>query len=878
LECFPSGLISINCSKFFFNFARYISSMTKTHNNCFSFRTFSAVFVLCCLVSVSLFAQNRALVKGRVTDDKNKGLELVNVGILNTTTGTVCDEKGFYNLPVPSGETLTVVFSRVGFETYKTDIQLSVGEIKIINISLKPQVTTFKPVEIVEERLSKDGMQKIDIKVVNFVPSTGGIEKLVLLTAPGVFSTSELSSTYSVRGGNYDENLVYVNDIEIYRPFLIRSGQQEGLSFLNSDLAGSVLFSSGGFDASYGDKTASVLDVQYRRPEKFGGTFSGGLLGANLHLEGISKDSAFTFLTGVRYKTSKYLLSSLETKGDYRPNFFDAQTYLSYQFNRKNSLSWLGYISTNTYNLIPQTRETSYGTINEAYRLTVYFSGKEVDRFNLYKNALIFTHKPNEKTQLKLITTAFVSNEEETFDILGEYWIGKLETDFGKPGFGEVSENRGVGAFLNHSRNYLTATVLNLEHRGKHFSDRWTLQWGAKVQREQIQDKINEWTYIDSSGYSLPHVSDSVGYTNPGMQPYQFLYIFDTLRSTIELNSLRYSGFFMARRELSLNDNIMIVTAGIRANFWDLNQQLLISPRASVSYRPKKHKHITYRFATGLYHQPPFYRELRNTDGTINTTIRAQQSIHFVAGTDVDLMLWRRPFKFTSELYYKYLDNLIPYIVDNVRIRYLPDLKSQGYATGIDLKINGEFVPDVESWINFSIMQTREDIKGDSYFVYFNSDGEKIVPGFTFNDIAVDSSLFFPGFIPRPTDQRVNFSLFFQDYLPNNSTFKMHLGIFFGSGLPFGVPNTEKYKHTLRMPAYRRVDVGFSKQLISEGGYKAKGFERIQNAYISVEVFNLLQINNTISYIWIQDVTGRRYAVPNYLTPRQLNIKLLVQF
>jgi len=856
-------------------FGKTMMHSVKKH---FSLCLFVFALAIHLIFPLSGIGQNQAIVKGQVKDDKLNPLELVNVGILNTSTGTVCNQNGFFELQVPSNEPITVVFSRVGFESQSFPIRLQTNETKTLNVLLKPMITTFNPVDIIEQRGTKEGMQKIDIKIANFIPSPGGIEKLVLLTAPGVFSTSELSSTYSVRGGNYDENLVYVNDIEIYRPFLIRSGQQEGLSFLNSDLAGSVLFSSGGFDASYGDKTASVLDVQYRQPVKFAGTFSGGLLGGNLHLEGASKDTSFTYLTGIRYKTSKYLLSALETQGDYKPNFADFQSFLTYKFNKKTSISWLGYVSKNTYKLTPTTRETSYGTINEAYRLTVYFSGEETDRFDLYKTAFQVSHRPNEKTHLKFTTVAFVSNEEESFDILGQYYIGRLETDFGKPGFGEVSENRGIGAFLNHSRNYLQATVINAEHRGKYYGDKWLTQWGVKVQYENIHDKINEWTYLDSSGFSLPVAGDSVGYINPNVQPYQYLYLKDTLRSQIELESMRYSGFIMFSREFDLDTNKIILTAGLRTGYWDLNGQFLASPRISVSYKPKKHKRLTFRLASGLYNQPPFYRELRNIDGTINTDVKAQRSVHVVGATDLDLTIWRRPFKFSTEIYYKYMDNLIPYIIDNVRIRYLPDLQAKGYATGIDFKINGQFVPDVESWVNFSIMQTREDIIGDSYFIYYNSDGERIVPGYTLNDIAIDSSQFSPGYIPRPTDQRINFSLFFQDYLPNNPTFKMHLGIFFGSGLPFGPPNTEKYKHTLRMPSYRRVDVGFSKQIISEGGKRPKSLRRIQNAYVSVEVFNLLQINNTISYIWIADVTGREYAIPNYLTPRQLNVKLLVQF
>jgi len=856
------------------NFARYYKSMTTQKILFFCFiLTHTLLFV-----GPTNAQNNNATIKGFVKDEKGKPIELVNVGVLNTTIGTVSEPNGYYEIKVPEGKTIVVVFSMVGYESKTFEFLLTSGEVKTVQVQLKIMVSNIPIFDVIEDAASKEGMTKIDLKVVNHIPGPGGIEKALLLQSPGVTSSSELSSTYSVRGGNFDENLVYINDIEVYRPFLIRAGQQEGLSFLNSDLAGSVLFSSGGFDASYGDKTASVLDVRYKTPQKFAGSFVGGLLGANMHLEGISENKKFTWLTGVRYKTSKYILSAMETQGNYNPNFIDVQTFLTYSFTKKTSLSWLGYISKNTFNLIPETRETSFGTINEAYRLTVFFDGEEIDQFNLYKNAFVLSHNPSDSLQLKFIATAFVSDETETYDILGQYYIGRLETDFGKPGFGDVAENRGVGAFLNHSRNYLTASVVNVEHRGKYFGKKWTYQWGAKVQYEKILDRINEWTYLDSAGYSIPHHPDSVGYTNPNLQPYQTLTLKDTLRSQIEISSLRYSGFVMASRTFDIDSTFIIFNAGVRTSFWDVNNQLLISPRASVSVKPKKQPRVTYRLASGIYNQPPFYRELRNLDGSIDTDVKAQQSIHFVAATDVDLSIWRRPFKYSAEIYYKHLNNLVPYIIDNVRIRYLPHLSSSGYAAGIDMKINGEFVPGIQSWVNVSVMQTREDIKGDFYEILYNTDGERIVPGYTFNDTVAYGQMVNPGFIPRPTDQRVTFSLFFQDYLPNNPSFRMHLGLFFGSRLPFGPPGAEKYKHLLRMPAYKRVDVGFSKQLISEGGETPKSLSKIKNAFITLEIFNLLQINNTISYLWIMDVTGRYYAIPNYLTPRQLNFKLIVEF
>lgn len=837
------------------------------------------LFFLCFVFNANTLSSQNAIIYGNIIDNKNKAIELVNVAVLNTSLGTSTDVKGNYRLVVPAGTKLKIIFSRVGYQTQDIEIELESGQSRRINIEMAQRESNLPAITVVATQSNREGMQRMDPRIVVSIPSpSGNFEQMLKLLGMGVSGGSELSSAYSVRGGNFDENLVYVNDVEIYRPFLVRSGQQEGLSFINSELVSSVLFSSGGFDASYGDKSASVLDVQYKRPTKFASTVSASLLGSNAHVEGISLDSNLRYLFGVRYKSSQYVLNSLEVKGDYKPSFFDYQSYITYDLTKKTELAWLSYGSQNTYRLIPETRETSYGTINEAYRLTIHFSGQEVDKFSLFKNALLLTHKPNDKLQLKFILSGFVSQEQETFDILGQYWLGRLETDFGKPGFGEVAENRGVGGFLNHARNYLSASVVNLEHKGKYFSNVANISWGIKAQYEYIQDKIDEWTFLDSSSFSLPKPKDSVGYINPSLQAYQNLYLSDTLFSEVSLKSMRYSGFVMANRTYIIDSNIVNVNVGLRANYWDMNSQFLLIPRATLSLNPKRTSNVLYRLAGGLYYQPPFYRELRNLDGSINTNIQAQKSTHLIAGVDIDMNIWNRPFKFSSELYYKHLDNLIPYIIDNVRIKYLPEFKSKGYVRGIDFKINGEFVPGIESWANLSIMQTEEDIIGDRKVIYLNSDGEQIFAGYTFNNIVTDSLVTFPGFIARPTDQRVNFSLFFQDYFPNNPTFKMHLGLYFGTGVPFGPPTKDKYKHVFRMPPYRRVDVGFSKQFISEGGNRVKWLNFVNNAWVSVEVFNLLQISNTISYVWIQDVTGRQYAVPNYLTSRQINFKVNANF
>ena len=837
-------------------------------------------FTFLLLVSAGSTAQTTGTIYGYVNDKNNTALEIVNVSVFDYPGGTITDEYGYYELNVPAEKRIRIVFSIVGYQSQTVNINLKEQERKEINIILEESLTELPTVQVTTDKEGYDGMVRINPKISNYVPTTGGnIEQLVKLMGLGVATSSELSSTYSVRGGNYDENLVYVNGIEVYRPFLIRSGQQEGLSFLNSDLAESVFFSSGGFNASYGDKTASVLDVKYKRPTEFSSGFFASLLGGSTHIEGSSKNNKFTYLTGVRYKSNQYLLGSMETKGEYRPVFADIQTFLTYKLSNKTELSLLSYYSHNEFNLVPKTRETSYGTINEAYRLTIFFTGEEIDKFTMFQNALSLSWKPNNKTILNFTVNNYVSDEQETFDILAQYWLGRLETDFGKPDFGDVSENRGIGAFLNHARNFLNVNVVNAEHRGKFIENKFTLEWGLKTQYEIINDNISEWTCKDSSGFSLPYTQDSIGYQNPQEQPYRELEIYETIRSNIDLTSIRHSAFAMGTWNFNIARSSAYINAGIRSQYWDLNNEIIVSPRASFGLRPHKQENLLLRFATGYYYQPPFYRELRNPDGTIITDIKAQKSIHFVAGADLDLEIWRRPFKFTGELYYKHLDNLIPYVVDNVRIRYLPELKSKGYATGIDLKLNGEFVPGIESWANISIMQTKEDIIDDFYYIYYNSDNEKIIPGYTFNNTPVDSTMIEPGYIARPTDQRVNFTLFFQDYFPNNPTFRMHLGLYFGTGFPFGPPNTEKYKHALRMSSYRRVDVGFSKVLISEASDIRKGLlKHCKNAWVSLEVLNLLQISNTASYIWVYDVTGRSYAVPNYLTPRQINVKLMVQF
>jgi hypothetical protein len=830
--------------------------------------------------SIHTFGQNEAIIYGTTTDEKQQPIEYASISVLGLTGGTYTDKYGKYELKVPANTNLIIKISYIGFESDSIKLKLKSGEKKLYNFKIKSKSTILSSVEIKDNKSTSEFI-KVDPKIASIIPNISGGIETVIKTLPGVSSNNELSSQYSVRGGNYDENLVYVNDIEIYRPFLVHTGEQEGLSFVNSDMVSSLLFSAGGFEARYGDKMSSVLDIQYKKPIKFAGSSSLSLLGGNLNIEGCSKDTSFKYLMGIRQKSNQYILNSLQTKGDYKPSFTDFQTYLCYDISKKLEISTLGYYSRNLYKFVPTTRETTYGTFNEAYKLTIYFDGKEEDKFETYFGAVTANYKPSNKITLKLIGSSFKSFESETYDIQGQYFLNLLENNMGSDEFGNnVGIPLGVGTFLNHARNNLDATVYSLEHKGGIQKENKYFQWGIKYQHEIINDYLDEWKMIDSAGYSLPVNNDSVGYNNPNIQPYQYLNMQEVIKSKNNLSTNRYSSYIQNNWSLNYDSSKITITAGLRANYWDLNKELLISPRISVSLKPNWEKDITFRFSTGYYYQPPFYRELRGLDGKLNKEMKAQKSLHFVLGSELNFKAWDRPFKYTTEIYYKKLNNLVPYIVDNVKIRYFANNNAKGYATGIDMRISGEFVDGVDSWASLSIMQTKEDIIGDYYYDYYNKYDSLIIPGVTIDQKKTDSIKRYPGYIPRPSNQLINLSLFFQDYLPMNPTYKMSLNFIFGSGLPFGPPGYDKYKDTLKMPAYMRVDIGFAKQLKDESTKLApkNPFRFVKSAWITAEVFNLFQRYNVISYLWIKDVSNRSYAVPNYLTSRQFNIKLIVTF
>lgn len=792
------------------------------------------------LLGSSLPAQTTVRISGQIIDGTGLPVELVNIAVPGTRSGTTSNNSGHYQFSIPFKTEFSLQFSRLGFATREIKIKPAdyPNPIDIlIDITLEQTMASLNEVVIRADRDPGSNLIRIDPKAISSIPIVSGSFEDILKRLPGVSSSNELSSQYSVRGGNFDENLVYVNDIEIYRPFLIRSGQQEGLSFINSDMISSVLFSSGGFDARYGDKMSSVLDIRYKKPTVFGGSASMSLMGGSLTLEGTSPSRRFSFLTGIRYKTNKYILKSLETKGDYNPKYTDIQTYLTYDLTPEWELSFLGNIANNTYEFVPTTRETAFGTIQEALQLMIYFDGKEVDRFTTYMGALTSTYHPNERFEMKWILSAFRTQEEETFDIQGQYWLNELDKNMNEETFGDSLLNLGVGTFLDHARNKLRANVISFDYKGNwKAGDNW-LQWGARFQNSNFKDKIEEWTMMDSAGYSLPYSDTAV-------------YLFKTNFAKSDLINNQVSAYLKDSYQKKLKAGKLIMTGGLRTTFTGINQEWLISPRVSLSFLPDWEKDLQFRLSAGAYHQPAFFKEFRNLSGEINPSLKAQKSVHFVGGTDYFFLAWERKFKFTTELYYKYLWDLVPYEVDNVRIRYYGENSSHGYAAGIDLKVFGEFVPGIDSWASLSIMKTQEDINGDTV-----------------------------GYIARPTDQRVNVGLFFQDYLPNNKSYQAHLSILFGSGLPFGPPGIPTLKSALRIPPYRRVDLGFSKILI-DGSKRSKNryLKNISSLRIGLEVFNLLGINNTVSHIWIRDISNRQFAIPNYLTGRRINLRLQANF
>ncbi len=808
------------------------------------------------LIPFITYSQEQATVFGRVANTDNVGLAGINVYLPNTATGTTTNRNGKYELEVPANKALILVFSAIDYEKKTETIKLSPGERHQINKTLKLSYKAIEEVEIIDNSRRTESIIRVNPKLAEKVPDASGDAISALIkTLPGVSTKSELSSQYSVRGGNFDENLVYVNDIEVFRPFLVRAGQQEGMSFINSDMVSSILFSAGGFSAKYGDKMSSVLDIKYKKPVEFGGSVSLGFLGASAHLQGRSKNKKFTHISGFRYKSNQYLLNTLETQGDYKPAFSDFQTYMTYDLSNKLELSFLGNYAQNKFEFVPEDRRTDFGTVQDAVSLYMDFEGREVDRYTTITSALAAEYRPNRNLKLKFIASAYRNLEQETFDIESYYWLNQLDKQLGSETFGDSIMNLGYGRYLNHARNYLDIWVANFSHKGQFINDKNKWEWGIKYQYEMVSDDLNEWLMLDSAGYSLPAPGSDRSLEAGKVS------LHETLRANHSLNSSRFTSYLQDTREFATYNAKWSFTAGVRTHYWDYNNQFVVSPRFRISLQPYWEKDMLFRFSSGIYYQPPFYKELRDSKGKLYKNLKAQRSIHFVLGNDFNFTAWNRPFKFVGEIYYKHLDNLIPYKIDNVRIQYLPDSLAKGYAMGVDLKVNGEFVKGVDSWASVSFLRTRENLYNDGH-----------------------------GYIPRPSDQLLNVGLFFQDYFPGNDTYKMHLTLHFGTGLPHGPPNTGRFVDTLRMRTYRRVDIGFSKVIKSTSQNINTGaglFKPFKSIWISGEIFNLLGVKNIISYDWVTVVPNSsaptlglpaKYAVPNRLTARRFNLRLIIKF
>lgn len=765
---------------------------------------------------------------GRVIDEESNPIELATVSCLEQGRVAITNLKGEFSLSLRSADSVVVKFSMIGYKARKRVFKRPRGKLKI-EIHM-PSMAALGEVVITEKRRQTTGTQQLDIKDMKGVASASGnaVEELIQQQA-GVSTHSELSSQYNVRGGSFDENSVYINNVEIYRPLLIRSGQQEGLSIVNPDMVESIGFSSGGFEAKYGDKMSSALDIKYKRPKKFEANVATSLLGASAYIGMGNKKFAMSH--GLRYKTNRYLLGSLETKGEYKPNFLDYQTYMSYTPNKRWTIDFIGNISENHYNFTPTDRETAFGTAEDVKSFKVFFDGKEKDIFRTLFGTLSIGRNFGDSTKVTFLTSAFYTKEQETYDTQGQYWLNDTQENV----------NLGVGTYMEHARNYLNANVesfkLMLNHKTKHHD----IEAGLTYKIEHVEENSREYEMRDSSGYSIPH--------SP-----QRLDLIYSLNSRNTLNSNRFEGYvqdtyrFTSGKE---DGTLYTLNFGVRFSNWSFNKETIISPRASLAIIPAFDPNITLRFATGLYYQAPFYKELRDTStvngvtvATLNNKIKSQQSIHFVAAFDYRFKMKGRPYKFTAEAYYKALHNLIPYNVNNVKVTYYGENICDGYTAGLDLKLYGEFVPGTDSWLTFSLMSTKQKFNGT--------------------------------WVPMPTDQRYSINLHFTDYFPGTDRWKMTLKLAFADGLPFGAPHKGLEQQNFRAAAYKRADIGLSYRAYDNDDRKKHNI--FKNIWLGVDCLNLFGISNVNSYYWVTDVTNQQYAVPNYLTGRQINGKVLLEF
>jgi len=807
------------------------------------------------LLPTLLWSQKSSIIKGFVKDSDNNSIE--NVSVKFGSTGTTTNSSGFYQIRIPLNTNISLEFSHVGFKSLTKEF-----------FTKKRNIIRFSPVlilenEVLEEVVIKNetkdaqGVTTFKAKDIERIPgANSGIETL-LMTMPGVSNNNELSTQYNVRGGNFDENLVYVNGIEIYRPFLVRSGQQEGLSFVNSTMVQNINFSAGGFQAKYGDKLSSVLDITYRKPTEFSATVKASLLGSSITVEDVFLDNALTAIVGVRYRDNSLFVNSKQIETNFKPRFTDVQTFLTYKKNEKLSLNFLGNFSLNTYDYQPVTRRTRFGTVSDPLELIVFYDGQEKDTYLTAFGALSANYQVNDNLELTSTLSAFNTQEEEYFDIAASYNLGEVDSNIGSETFGDVTFSEGIGSQLNHSRNDLDALITNVQVKGTYKKNESQIDFGIKYQIEDIKDRIREWEIIDSVGFSVRPLN--LGFIND--QPYNPysgpIEPFQNIRAENKLSIKRLSGFFQYSKKGFIGDHKVWWNLGVRGHLWSVNanqnnstSQFILSPRAQFAIKPNWDKDMLFRVSGGVYAQPPFYKELRNFKGEIIPNIKAQKSIHMVLGNDYSFTMWDRPFKLTTELYFKNLSNINPYSVDNVRIRYQANNNAKGYATGIDVRLNGEFVPGNESWVSLGILKTEENINNR-------------------------------GYIARPSDQRFKLGILFQDYVPNLPDLKAYLNLVYNSGVPGGAPSyADPYNFQNRLRDYRRADLGVLYIFTDAKKRFSSGFlSKFKEFTAGLELFNMFDIQNSITNTWVRDAaTKNQFGVPNYLSGRILNLRIGMKF
>ncbi len=809
------------------------------------------LLILALFLSIKVFSQN-AEINGLILDANDFPIE--NVNIISNSSGTVSNSNGFYSINVNSNQDVNIEFTHINFKNISLKFNLNDNEIFEFNPVMNESVEQIATIVLnSKSRENFSGVSNIDPEIIRKIRGAQpGIENL-LKTLPGVNISNELSTQYSVRGGNFDENLVYVNDVEVYRPFLIRSGQQEGLSFINTDLIKSINFSSGGFQSKYGDKMSSVLDIKYRKPLKNKFSSNLNLLGSRISSDLLSKNSKISNILGFRYRDNSLLVESKETKTNYRPSFIDFQNLFNYTISDKIELSLFSNISVNNYNYEPKTRQTNFGTLEDPTALIVYYDGQEKDKYKTFFSSLTTKIKFNKNLVLKFITSTFNTIENEYFDILAQYNLGEVNSSIGDENLGEVEFSEGIGAQLNHARNSLDALIFNIENKLYYKIDDNNLEFSVKYTSENIDDRIIEWEIIDSAGFSI----DPPFINSLSQQPYESnqgpILPYSNIRTTSSTKIKRLQSYLQWSKVSNNEIGKLYYNVGVRMHSWKINQNkfnTVTSPRAQFAIKPNWEKDMLFRFSTGIYYQPPFYRELRDYDGNINYNLKAQKSIHFVLSNDYSMKIWNRPFKLLSEIYYKKMDDINSYTIDNVRIRYSANNDAKAYAYGLDLRLNGEFVPGTESWFSLGYLRTEENISNQ-------------------------------GYIARPTDQRLKFGILFQDYIPTIPDLKMYLNLIYNTGVPGGAPSySNPYNYLNRLPDYKRADLGVSYIIVGNNKKYKNGFRSLfEELTVGLEIFNIFDVQNSITNTWVRDVYSKRqFSIPNYLTPRIFNLNLEFKF